>query len=220
MSLRKLILIRHGETDGQSSVRYYGATDVDLSAEGREQMRQVAGVLRHQAIELWVASSLQRSWKGAQLASGGRAQIKIESGLREIHFGAWEGKTAEEIKASDPVRFEDWQSGKDAFEYPNGELREAFRARIAEALVHVNATGARNAACVLHKGVIREIVRAHGRDDGSQQARARRDRRGGEDAERRVGVRGAEQRPGGARGGGGLAGELANPGEALQVARL
>jgi broad specificity phosphatase PhoE len=160
MSLRKLILIRHGETDGQSSVRYYGATDVDLSAEGRAQMRHVAGALRHQAIELWVASSLQRSWRGAQLASGGRAQVKLESGLREIHFGAWEGKTAEEIKASDPVRFEDWQSGKDAFEYPNGELRETFRARVAEALVRINATGARTAACVLHKGVIREIVRA------------------------------------------------------------
>jgi broad specificity phosphatase PhoE len=160
MSLRKLILIRHGETDGQSSVRYYGATDIDLSAAGRAQMLSVAGALRHQPIELWVASSLQRSWKGAQLASGGRAQIKIESGLREINFGAWEGKTAEEIKASDPVRFEDWQSGKDAFEYPNGELREAFRARVAESLVRINATGARSAACVLHKGVIREIVRA------------------------------------------------------------
>jgi broad specificity phosphatase PhoE len=160
MSLRKLILIRHGETQGHSSVRYYGSTDVDLSESGRAQMRRTAAALRHQEIDLWVASSLRRSWKSAEIASGGGKQIRIEAGFREIHFGSWEGLTAEEIKASDPVRFEDWQKGAEGFEYPGGEPREAFRARVAAALVALNATGERTAACVLHKGVIREIVRA------------------------------------------------------------
>jgi broad specificity phosphatase PhoE len=159
MSLRKLILIRHGETDGQSSVRYYGSTDVELSPEGCAQMRSIGAALRHQAIEVWVASSLQRSWKGAQIANGGKP-VRIEGNFREIHFGAWEGLTAEEIKARDPVRFEDWQKGVEGFEYPGGEARAAFRERVAQGLIALNATGARSAALVLHKGVIREIVRA------------------------------------------------------------
>jgi broad specificity phosphatase PhoE len=159
MSLRKLILIRHGETDGQSSVRYYGSTDVDLSPEGRAQMRGAGAALRHQGVDVWVASSLQRSWKGAQIASGGKP-VRIEGNFREIHFGTWEGLTAEEIKARDPVRFEDWQNGVEGFEYPGGEARAAFRERVAQGLVALNATGARTAALVLHKGVIREIVRA------------------------------------------------------------
>jgi broad specificity phosphatase PhoE len=157
--LRKLILIRHGETDGQSSVRYYGSTDVELSDEGRAQMRRAGAALRHQAVDLWVASSLCRSWKGAQIASAG-AQVRLERSFREIHFGSWEGLTAEEIKARDPVRFEDWQNGAEGFEYPGGEPRADFRARVAAGLASLNATGARTAACVLHKGVIREIVRA------------------------------------------------------------
>jgi broad specificity phosphatase PhoE len=157
--LRKLILIRHGETDGQSSVRFYGSTDVELSDAGRAQMRRAGAALRHGAIDLWVASSLRRSWKGAQIASGG-AQVRLEAGFREIHFGRWEGMTAEEIKASDPVRYEDWQSGAEGFEYPGGESRADSRARVAAGLASLNATGARTAACVLHKGVIREIVRA------------------------------------------------------------
>jgi len=157
--LRKLILIRHGETDGQSSVRYYGSTDVELSDAGRAQMRKAGAALRHCAIDLWVASSLCRSWKGAQIASGG-AQVRIEGNFREIHFGHWEGKTAEEIKASDPVRYEDWQGGAPGFEYPGGEPRADFSARVAAGLASLNATGVRTAACVLHKGVIREIVRA------------------------------------------------------------
>ena len=159
MSLRKLILIRHGETDGQSSVRYFGSTDVELSDAGRAQMRSAGAALRHQAIDVWVASSLQRSWKGARIASGGRP-VRIEGGFREIHFGAWEGLTAEEIKARDPIRFEDWQNGVEGFEYPGGESRADFRERVANSLIALNASGVRSAACVLHKGVIREIVRA------------------------------------------------------------
>lgn len=159
MSLRKLILVRHGETDGQSSVRFYGSTDVALSAAGEAQMRRVGASLRHHPVDVWVASNLQRAWKGAQLASGG-ARVRIESDFREIHFGSWEGLTAEEIKARDPVRYEDWRNGAEGFEYPGGEPRAEFRERVASGLVSLNATGARTAVCVLHKGVVREIVRA------------------------------------------------------------
>jgi broad specificity phosphatase PhoE len=157
--LRKLILIRHGETDGQSSVRYYGSTDVELSDAGRAQMRRAGAALRYQAVDLWVASSLCRSWKGAQIASGG-GQVRIEGNFREIHFGQWEGKTAGEIKASDPARYEDWQNGAAGFEYPGGEPRADFSARVAAGLASLNSTGVRTVACVLHKGVIREIARA------------------------------------------------------------
>ena len=86
--------------------------------------------------------------------------MRIEASFREIHFGGWEGMTAEEIKASDPARFEDWQNGAEGFEYPGGEPRQDFRARVALGLSQLIAIDARTAACVLHKGVIREIIRA------------------------------------------------------------
>ena len=35
----RLILVRHGETEGESSIRYHGRTDVALSELGRAQMR-------------------------------------------------------------------------------------------------------------------------------------------------------------------------------------
>src|SRR5208282_5591650 len=34
----RLILVRHGETEGESSIRYHGRTDVALSELGRTQM--------------------------------------------------------------------------------------------------------------------------------------------------------------------------------------
>ncbi len=38
----RFFLVRHGETEGESSIRYHGATDVPLSDLGREQMRRAA----------------------------------------------------------------------------------------------------------------------------------------------------------------------------------
>jgi broad specificity phosphatase PhoE len=158
MALRQILLVRHGETNGASSVRYFGSTDVELSDEGRAQMTRVAAQLAPRRVDLWLASNLRRSWAAAGLVSRG-APVRIDPDLREIHFGEWEGLTREEIQARDPVRFQDWQAGAEGFEYPGGEARAAFQARIARALERVAASGAANAAGVLHKGVIREIAR-------------------------------------------------------------
>ena len=157
MALRQILLVRHGETDGASSIRYFGSTDVDLSAEGRAHMRQVAVRLASRRVDLWLASNLRRSWRAAALVSRG-APIRIEPDLREIHFGQWEGLTQEEIAARDPVLYQDWQAGKD-FDFPGGEARALFRARVGRVVERLLAGQARFVAGVLHKGVIREIAR-------------------------------------------------------------
>ncbi len=158
MALRQLLLVRHGETNGASSIRYFGSTDVELSAEGRAQMAEVSLRLASRRVDLWLASNLRRSWGAAGIVARG-ASIRLDPDLREIHFGQWEGLTREEIQARDPVLFQDWQAGTAGFEYPGGEARAAFQARIARALERVLASGASNAVGVLHKGVIRELAR-------------------------------------------------------------
>ena len=154
--LRRLVLVRHGETDGESGQRFHGSGDVALCAEGRAQMRRVASCLSHPT-DLVVASPLRRSWTSAVIAGGG-AEVRLESCFREIHFGRWEGLTKEEIRASDPILYEDWQARKPGFEYPGGELRDAFRERVQAGLDRLLAADARDALLVLHKGVIRTIV--------------------------------------------------------------
>ena len=158
MALRQILLVRHGETDGASSIRYFGSTDIDLSDAGLAHMRQLAAGFASRRVDLWLASNLRRSWRAAAIVSHG-APIRIEPDLREIHFGQWEGLTQEEIAARDPVLYEDWQAGKDGFEFPGGEARAAFRARVGRVVARLLAGRARFAAGVLHKGVIREMAR-------------------------------------------------------------
>jgi broad specificity phosphatase PhoE len=155
--LSRLILVRHGETLGQSSIRYYGATDVPLSDLGRTQAREARGRIPGETFETVWASSLRRSWESAQIIAP-RHRIRIEANFREIHFGRWEGLTREEIERVDPSLFADWQVQKTGFEFPEGEPRADFRRRIERGLGHLYASGTRSALVVAHKGVIRTLL--------------------------------------------------------------
>lgn len=155
--LRRILLVRHGETEGESSVRFYGSTDVGLSAEGLEQVTRAREQVDDQPIDLVVASPLRRSWRAACIVGRG-APVRLESDFREVDFGRWEGLTAAEIQARDPILFEDWQSGAEGFAYPEGESRRELRARVTRALERLLAADVRSALLVLHKGVIRVIV--------------------------------------------------------------
>lgn len=157
MPIRRLILVRHGETEGESSIRYFGSTDVELSAQGRDQMRAIAGKLGHLEPDLYLASTLRRSWGAASMVSGG-ASVRIERDLREISFGRWEGLTKEEIQARDPELFSQWEAGAEGFDYPGGEPRAAFQERVRACIDAVLNAPGHQAIGVLHKGVIREIV--------------------------------------------------------------
>jgi len=65
----RIVLVRHGETVGQSSIRYFGATDVALSQRGREQMREAALALPGNAFPLVVSSPLSRAWESARIVA-------------------------------------------------------------------------------------------------------------------------------------------------------
>jgi broad specificity phosphatase PhoE len=156
---RRILLVRHGETDGESSVRYHGSTDVPLSELGRRQMRDVARGLPIDHFDLIVASPLSRAWEAASLLAPGCA-VALEAGFREIDFGRWEGLTREEIEATDPMLARDWLERTEGFEFPGGEGRQEFRARVREGLERILASGASSVLVVCHKGVIRTIIDA------------------------------------------------------------
>ncbi|MCK5943216.1 MAG: histidine phosphatase family protein, partial [Planctomycetes bacterium] len=70
-SERRLWLVRHGETEGQSSIRYHGSNDVPLSDAGREQIRALLPLLEGVAFERVVHSPLSRAAESAALLRDG-----------------------------------------------------------------------------------------------------------------------------------------------------
>jgi broad specificity phosphatase PhoE len=160
----RLTLVRHGETEAQSSVRFYGRTDVPLSGLGRTQMARVRDALAARRFAAVYCSTLSRASEGAQiigdghLAAGGAAPTPI-AGFDEVDFGEWEGLTATEIQTRYPERYVEWQARGSDFVYPGGESSRAFRQRVASTLHALLAQAPHGELLfVLHKGVIRCIV--------------------------------------------------------------
>jgi broad specificity phosphatase PhoE len=157
-ALRRLVLVRHGETVGNSKERLIGSGDPDLSDAGRDQMLRARAALAGQVVDAVVTSPAKRAFQAAAVLTGGAA-ARLEPDFREIHFGRWEGRSLAEIEAADPALFAQWRESGADFEFPGGELRAAFRARVARGLERLQASGATGALVIAHKGPIREIVR-------------------------------------------------------------
>jgi len=156
--LRRLVLVRHGEPEGAAGERLVGSGDPALSAAGREEMHRARAQLQGQVVDLVVTSPLRRAFQSAAVLTGG-ASVRLEPDFREIHFGRWEGRERAQIEAADPVLYKQWRELAPDFEFPGGEPRAAFKARVQRGLDRVLHTHAAiGGLVVIHKGVIRAIV--------------------------------------------------------------
>ena len=161
----RLVLVRHGETVGNSSIRYYGRTDIELSELGRDQMRAAARALRTelgfpQFAQIF-ASPLCRATEGARIIAGDAAPIVAIEEFREVDFGDFEGLTAGEIEDRFPREFALWNRDRLApdYAYPGGESRANFAARVRNGIERMMALRRPGITLIVaHRGVIRTIT--------------------------------------------------------------
>lgn len=131
---RRLVVVRHGQTEWNVAGRYQGHADIPLDEEGEAQAAALAETLADLAPDLVVSSDLQRAVRtAAPLAARAGLVPILDRRLREVDVGAWEGLTAEEALARFPVEYTAWRSGEDVVR-GGGETRAAGGARAAEAL--------------------------------------------------------------------------------------
>jgi len=127
----KVLLIRHGMTEGNIHRRYNGRTDDPLCEQGILQA-QAAGILSDMA-HVYV-SPMKRAMQTAKICFP-NAQMHIIDDLREMDFGDFEGRTADEM-ACDPAYLE-WIKGNCEGECPNGESIVTFKKRVQTAFIAV-----------------------------------------------------------------------------------
>lgn len=159
MPARRITLVRHGETTGQSSVRYYGSTDVPLASLGEEQMRRVAAAVTGVRFDSVFSSTLRRSRRSAEIVAPAGHFVRAVPEFDEVDFGRWEGLTKEEIAARDPDLYAEWRAAPQVFVYPDGECRRAFGERVVAGFESIAATEpAGEWLMVLHRGVIAVVL--------------------------------------------------------------
>jgi len=149
-------LLRHGEPIGGR--RYRGQIDDPLSEKGWEQMRTAI-----QADDHWdviYSSPLRRCSDFARELSGCRGlTLHLDARLKEIGFGAWEGRTAEELRNEDPNRIERFWRDPVGHRPDRAEPLDRFAARVSDAWRDIlEANPGRRILIVGHAGITRMIM--------------------------------------------------------------
>jgi broad specificity phosphatase PhoE len=101
--VRRLVMLRHGQTEFNAGRRMQGQLDTDLSDLGREQAVVAAEALAKRHPLLIVSSDLRRALDTAT-ALGERTglAVDVDTRLRETHLGDWQGMTHLEVDAVAP----------------------------------------------------------------------------------------------------------------------
>lgn len=153
-----IVLIRHLETD--LAGKFCGHSDPDLNAVGERRLQSLAEELAPLGITRIVSSDLRRASRTA-LAIGESIGISVErrSGLREIHFGVWEGLRWEEIEQRYHDEAQLWVSEFPTRSAPGGEPYREFVARVeAEFMALIADSHGTTTAVVTHRGVMQHAL--------------------------------------------------------------
>jgi probable phosphoglycerate mutase len=101
--VRRLVLLRHGQTEYNAGSRMQGQLDTDLSDLGRMQAVAAAEVLAKRQPLLIVSSDLRRALDTAlALSERSGLPVSVDTRLRETHLGDWQGMTHLEVDAVAP----------------------------------------------------------------------------------------------------------------------
>jgi probable phosphoglycerate mutase len=163
----RIIAIRHGETAWNVDTRIQGQLDVPLNDTGRWQARRLAQAVAGEQIAAVYASDLLRAYDTARaVAETIGLDVVTDTGLRERHFGAFEGHTWKEIEERWPQDSERWRKRDLDFSPAGGESLRVFYARSVEtATRRAQAHPGQTIALVAHGGVMDCLYRAASRID-------------------------------------------------------
>jgi probable phosphoglycerate mutase len=159
MSL-KLFFLRHGETTYSQTGGYCGILDPDLTAEGQEMAQSFAEAYKTQSWQAVYCSPMKRTIATAKpLCEAVGIEIQLRDGLKEIHYGEWEGKTQAEVKEQYAEDYMRWLT-EPAWNPPTGgetSVQIASRASLVITEIEQKYPDG-NVLVVSHKATIRVLL--------------------------------------------------------------
>lgn len=155
-----LHLIRHGDTTQSAEGVFCGDLDPPLTERGKLQAQRLADVTSKLGLTaIYVSPKLRARMTAEPTSAATGLQPIIEEGLREIGYGAWEGRKEIEIKQTEPVAYASWVSDPAVHAPPGGESGFAIAARAVPVIERIRTQQpGGNVAVFSHKATIRVIT--------------------------------------------------------------
>ena len=158
--MSKLLLVRHGITDFNSTRRFAGYSDVEMSTAGYRQIERLRDRLAGEKLGTIYSSELRRALVTAEtIASKHQLLVVICPELHEVNFGQLEGLTISESNQRYPevAKLRAQKSLK--LKYPGGDSFIKFSKRVGKFLDRLKQhTDDETVLVVAHYGVLRILI--------------------------------------------------------------
>lgn len=158
MTLQRLVLWRHGQTDDNAAGRIQGHADSPLSVTGQEQARRAAPVIAGFRPDFALSSDLRRTIDtAAEFTSRTGIPVGQDKRLREMFMGDWQGYTYGEVDRRWPGQLAKWRRDPEQAP-PGGESQVEVAARAHALVEELEAAHDGTALLCCHGGVIRLLT--------------------------------------------------------------
>jgi glucosyl-3-phosphoglycerate phosphatase len=158
VTLSRLVMWRHGETDYNATGRMQGHLDAVLTDVGRNQARFAVPALARFSPEIVVTSDLRRAMDTATtFTETAGVPLRVDKRLRETNLGLWQGMTSAEVDEQWPGSRQAWQTDP-TWTPPGGESRIEVAARAAEVVADLDESTERTAVLCAHGGLITALT--------------------------------------------------------------
>lgn len=135
---RDIVFVRHGETDWNREKRVQGSKGPALNDAGRDQSKALARLLWEVPLAAVYTSELPRAKETAAYVAGPHSLgLNVDARLNEIHHGAWEGLSEEELP--DLALYRRWREDPTCCTLPGAESLESVRDRAVAAMKEILA---------------------------------------------------------------------------------
>ncbi len=155
-------LARHGAAEHDPALAL-GWSDPPLSAAGRGQAAATAARLAAMPVRRVLSSDLRRARDTATaVAAAHGLEAVVTADLRELNFGAWEGRRLGDLWAERPEEAAAWEADLRAMPASFGESFAEFEQRVLRALtlIGVEEGGPAGDVVVAHRGPL-AVLHAH-----------------------------------------------------------
>ncbi|MCF4113882.1 MULTISPECIES: histidine phosphatase family protein [Dethiosulfovibrio] len=155
-----LILVRHGECDGNKEGMFRGNKDFPLNSRGMRQADEVGRALANLTIDRIYSSPLLRAKQTAHAIAGKVGLSVVECPeINNISLGRWEGRRKDEIAEEEPELWSLWLNAPEKLNFPGMEPLTNVMKRSREKLDSlVELHRGKTIALVSHRTVLKPLV--------------------------------------------------------------
>lgn len=157
--MKKIYLIRHGETESNRKGIFRGRLDIPLSQNGKEQAEDLKRYFENIPVNIVYTSPLQRAVETAETVFPGHTPLK-EKWLNNLDLGEWSGMEKSLVKERFPEMWENWVKRPESIRFPGGERLDDVHQRSRLFFEKMIAGEPETIAAVSHRSVVKVMIAA------------------------------------------------------------